>query len=70
MQKWEYKVVDLVKETEKKRAETEVSEHWLRASDLKEVLNRLAAQGWELVDIHFILDNEGSVVVGFFKRPL
>ncbi len=71
MRKWEYKVVDLIKEIEKERTKTRgVEEHWLHTSDLEEVLNKIGAQGWELVDIHFILDKEEAVVVGFFKRPL
>lgn len=69
MRKWEYKVVDLIKEIEKERAETERSGHWLHASDLEEVLNRLGTQGWELVGIHFILEKQEAVVVGFFKVP-
>jgi len=71
LRKWEYRVVDLIKETEKERTKTgEASAHWLRTSDLEETLNRLGAQGWELVDVHFMLEKEEAVVVGFFKRPL
>ena len=59
MRKWEYRVVDLIREIEKQSAKTRgMSGHWLRASDLEEVLNKLGAQGWELVDIKFMLDRE------------
>jgi hypothetical protein len=67
--KWEYRVVDLIKETEKERAKSrEASGRWLRTADIEEVLNRLGAQGWELVNVHFMLEKEDVVVVGFFKR--
>lgn len=69
MQKWEYRVVDLIQEIEKENANTGASTQWLQASDLEEVLNKLGAQGWELVDTHFILEKEEPVVVGLFKRP-
>jgi hypothetical protein len=70
LKKWAYRVVDLIKETEAERDRArDASGRWLRASDLEEVLNKLGAQGWELVDIHFILDRGETVVVGFFKRP-
>lgn len=70
MQKWEYRVVDLIKEIEKESARTEeVSGRWLSASDVEEVLNKLGLEGWELVNIHFILDRQEPLVVGFFKRP-
>ena len=70
LRKWAYRVVDLIKETEVEHGRTrEASGRWLRASDVEEVLNKLGAQGWELVDIHFILDRGEAVVVGFFKRP-
>ena len=69
--KWEYKVVDLIKETEKERPKArQESGRWLRTADLEEVLNRLGIQGWELVNIHFMLEKEEAVVVGFFKRQL
>lgn len=68
MQKWKYKVIDLIKETKKTQTESRIAEHWLRAPDLEEVLNKLGAQGWELVNIHFLLNKE--VIVGFFKRPV
>jgi hypothetical protein len=71
LRKWEYKVVDLIKEIEKESTKNGgVEEHWLRTENLEEVLNKFGAQGWELVDIHFILNREEAVVVGFFKRPL
>ena len=70
MQRWAYKVIDLVKETEKRRGKTETAARWLSASDLEEALNKLGAQGWELVDVHFIFERGEPAVVGFFKRPL
>ncbi len=71
MRKWEYKVVDLIKEIEKDSTRTTREPgHWVRAPDIEEVLNKLGAQGWELVDIQFILDREEPIVVGFFKRHL
>ena len=70
MPKWEYKVVDLIKEIEKECAEAERPGHWLRESDLEEVLNKLGGQGWELVDIHFLLNKGEAIVVGLFKRPI
>jgi hypothetical protein len=70
LKKWEYKVIDLIKEKEKKQAESGTAEHWLLASDLEEALNKLGSQSWELVNIHFILSKDEAVVVGFFKRPL
>lgn len=67
---WTYRVVDLIKATEAERDRTrDASGSWLRASDLEEVLNNLGTQGWELVDVHFLLDRGEAVVVGFFKRP-
>ena len=33
-----------------------------------EFLNYLGTQGWELVDIHFILNKQEPIVVGLFKR--
>ena len=69
--KWEYRVVDLVKEAEIERDITlGASERWLHASDLEEALNRLGAQGWELVNTQFIQDRGETIAVGFFKRPL
>ena len=70
LQRWEYKVIDLVKETKKKRNRTTTSERWIHTSDLEEALNILGAQGWELTDVHFILDSGEAVIAGFFKRPL
>ena len=71
LRKWEYRVVDLIKETEMERDRTrDASGRWLHTSDLEEVLNKLGAQGWELVDMHFIPDRGETIVVGFFKRPL
>jgi len=68
--KWEYRVVDFIKETEVARDRTrETSGRWLHAADLEDVLNRLGAQGWELVDMYFIPDGGETIVVGFFKRP-
>ena len=69
MQKWEYRVVDLIQEIENEIAKTAAIGHWLQASDLEEVLNTLGAQGWELVGVHFSLEREDPVVVGLFKRP-
>jgi len=69
--KWEYKVVDLLREIEERSAETARSSgKWLKASDLEEVLNKLGDEGWELVHIHLILKRKEPVVVGFFKRPI
>jgi len=70
LQKWAYRVIDLIKETEKRRSETELTAHWLSASDIETALNELGTQGWELVDVHFLLERGTTVVVGFFKRPL
>jgi hypothetical protein len=70
LQGWAYRVIDLVKEIEKKHDKTEATERWLSATDLEEALNKLGAQGWELVDVHFIFERGEPVVVGFFKRPL
>lgn len=71
MLKWEYKVIDLIKEIERKIAsKTELSGLWLRTSDLEKVLNKQGEQGWELIDIQFILEKQETVVVGFFKRAL
>ena len=71
MKKWEYRVVDLIKETEMERDRTrDALGRWLHASDLEAVVNKLGAEGWELVDVHFILNAGEAVVVGFFKRPL
>lgn len=69
MRKWEYRVVDLIKEIEKERSRG-AREHWVRTSDLEKLLNKLGEQGWELVDTHFKLDRKEAVVVGLFKRPL
>ncbi len=68
MVKWEYKVIDLVKEIEKETAKTGLPGHWLRASDLQKVLNKLGAQGWELVNIHFTLDRREAFAVALLKR--
>jgi len=68
--KWEYKVVDLVKEIGKEETRVEGFRPWLRAMDLEEVLNKLGAKGWELVDMSFLLDKGETVVVGLFKRPI
>lgn len=68
MSKWEYKVVDLIKEIEKEGANIVLPGHWLYTSDIEKVLNQLGLQGWELVDIHFILNKQKPVIVGFFKR--
>lgn len=65
MPKWEYKVVDPIKEIEKEYTEMERQDRWLHASDFRRCLNKLGRQGWELVDIHFILDKEEAVVVVF-----
>lgn len=71
MTKWEYRVVDLLKEIEKRNVKTgRLSGQWLKTSDLEEVLNKVGDEGWELVHIHFILKKEEPVVVGFFKRPI
>ncbi len=70
MQKWEYRVIDLIQEIEKESTTKKASAQWLQASDLEEVLNKLGAQGWELVAMHFLLEREAPVVVGFFKRPI
>lgn len=70
MTKWEYKVVDLIREIGKEETGVEASRHWLRAMDLEAVLNELGAQGWELVDINFLLHKGETVVVGLFKRPI
>lgn len=70
LRKWEYKVVDLIKETETEHERArDASGRWLHTSDLEDVLNTLGAEGWELVDIQFILNRSEAVVVGFFKRP-
>lgn len=68
MLKWEYKVIDLIKEIEKKSAKTEFSGHWLSTLDLEKILNEQGKQGWELVDIHFVIERQETVIVGFFKR--
>jgi hypothetical protein len=68
MVKWEYKVIDLVKEIEEETAETGLPGHWLRASDLEKVLNELGAQGWELVNIHFTLDGREATAIALLKR--
>ena len=62
--KWEYKVVDLIKEIQKER--TKKVGQWLNTSDLEKILDKLGLQGWELVDI--FLDRQESIIVGFFKR--
>ena len=66
MPKWEYKVVELVKEIEKESGGKRLLGHWLHGADLEKILNRLGSQGWELVSIH--LDRQEAIVVGFFKR--
>ena len=63
-------MVDLIREIGKEETGVEASRHWLRAMDLEEVLNKLGAQSWELVDISFLLDKGEAVVVGLFKRPI
>jgi hypothetical protein len=70
LQKWEYRVVDLIQEIEKENAPIGATAQWLQASDLEEILNKLGAQGWELVAMPFMLEREEPVVVGFFKRPV
>ena len=71
MRKWEYRVVDLIEEMEKESIETgRMPGRWIRAPDIEGVLNKLGAQGWELVNIQFMLDGEEPIVVGFFKRHL
>jgi hypothetical protein len=71
LRRWEYRVVDLLKETESKRDRTQdASGRWLHTSDLEEVLNQLGAEGWELVDMQFIPDRGETIVVGYFKRPV
>jgi len=68
MAKWEYKVIDLVKEIEEETAETGLAGHWIRASDLEKVLNKLGAQGWELVNVHFAFDRREAIAVALLKR--
>ncbi len=70
MRQWEYKVVDFIQEikAEAQRGRN-TSMRWLQTADLEEVLNELGADGWELVDVQFILNHGEAVVVGFFKRP-
>jgi hypothetical protein len=69
--KWEYKVIDLIKEKKKEIAsKSELSGYWLRTSDIEKVLNEQGEQGWELIDIQFILEKQETIVVGFFKRAL
>ena len=63
--KWEYRVIDLIKEVQKERT-TELMGQWLNTSDLEKILNKLGSQGWELVGI--VIDKPESIVVGFFKR--
>ena len=70
MLKWEYKVIDLIKEIEKKSGKAEFSGHWLSTLDLEKILNKQGAEGWELIDIHFMIERQETVVVGFFKRTL
>ena len=71
MLKWEYKVIDLIKEIEKEiSSKTELSGLWLRTSDLEEVLNKQGEQGWELIEIQVIFEKQETIVVGFFKRAL
>ena len=71
MLKWEYKVIDLIKEKKKEiSSKTELSGHWLRTSDIEKVLNKQGEQGWELINIQFILEKQETIVVGFFKRAL
>ena len=71
LRKWEYRVVDLIKETEKERIRTrDASGRWLRTADIEEVLNKLGVQGWELVNVHFMLEKEEAIILGFFKRQV
>jgi hypothetical protein len=71
LKKWEYRVVDLIKETGMECNGTQdASGRWVHASDLEQVLNKLGAEGWELVNVHFIINHGETVVVGFFKRLL
>jgi hypothetical protein len=66
--KWEYKVIDLVQEVKKESNKKGLSGYWLRTSDLERILNKLGAKGWELVNVHFLLDSQEAVVMGLFKR--
>jgi len=68
VQKWEYKVVDLIKEIKKENKDRKMMGHWVRTPDLEKILNRLGAQNWELVDIQFLFEKEEPILVGFFKR--
>jgi hypothetical protein len=69
IREWEYKVIDLIEDIRKQGVnEIETSARWIYGSDLEETLNRLGTQGWELINVHFLLENE-ALVVGVFKRP-
>jgi hypothetical protein len=68
--KWEYKVVDLVKEIKKESNKDGLLGRWLRESDLERILNKLGAKGWELINVHFSVDKQESVIVGLFKRAV
>jgi hypothetical protein len=71
LKKWEYRVIDLIKETKSHRDRRKnASQYWLKKSDLEEVLTKLGSQGWELINVHFLLDTSGELVVAFFKRSL
>lgn len=71
MLKWEYKVVDLIKEMGKESIKTtEIPGQWVRALDIEDILNKFGEQGWELVDIQFLFEKEEPILVGFFKRHL
>ena len=66
MLKWEYNVVDLIKEVDKESTGGLLG-YWIQTADLEKALNKLGAEGWELVYLQF--DKQETIIVGFFKRP-
>ena len=71
VQQWEYKVVDLINEMSKDKIKpTEISGRWVRTPDIEAILTKLGEQGWELVNLQFLLEKEEPIIVGFFKRHL
>jgi hypothetical protein len=68
---WEYKVIDLVLEVDRRRHQSQITDESAIDASIEGVLNDFGEQRWELVSIQTLVHREGGRPrsIAYLKRP-
>ena len=71
MEKWEYMVIELIRELEDAKKQLKgLPKRWFKSPYLEDLLNKYVSQGWELVSFEPVIIEEEKdfIAFGVFKR--